>query len=123
MTENPLFNTTINSLTTLIVNPEAHTARQLLHRRSSDEADDNDDDEEEEGDEEAAAATDEEEEEDKDEEIEEENGDITLVTDFNKDHVNHSLSPTKFSSSASYAVPVGRGRGSRIPSMVTILLY
>ena len=110
-----LLNTTINSANTCLVNQEAHTALQLLHRRSSDEDDDVDNDDEEEENEEELET-------EEVEEIEEENGDDTLVTENNNELVNHSLSSTNSSSSTSRPFEIGWGRGSR-PMSIVITLF
>jgi hypothetical protein len=136
MTENLCISMTINPTNTFLVNREAHTALQLLHRRSSDEDDEDEEEDTEEGEqeieknkeedtEEAEQEIDEikedtEEGEEEIEEIKEENGDDTLVAGFNNNHVNHSKSPPNYSSSLSFPFPVGFGRGSRPISMVTL---
>ncbi|CAF0899767.1 unnamed protein product [Rotaria sordida] len=116
MAENPFIDTTINSTNTFLVNPEAHTSLQLLHRRSSDEdEDDEDEDDLVEGDEIV-----EEEEDEADEEVEEtedDNGDDTLNAEFNNDHIKRSISSPKISSLSSCPFTVGWGRGSQSISM------
>ncbi|CAF3871031.1 unnamed protein product [Rotaria sp. Silwood2] len=107
MTENPFIDTTINSTNTFLVNPEAHTSLQLLHRRSSDE--DEDDEEEDDVIEEDEIV---EEADHEVEEIEEENGHDNLIAEFNNDRVKCLTSPQKISSS-SCPFTVGWGRGSR----------
>jgi len=121
MTENLCISMTINPTNTFLVNREAHTSLQLLHRRSSDEDDEDEEEDTEEGEQEIdEIKEDTEEGEEEIEEIKEENGDDTLVAEFNNNHVNHSKSPPSYSSSLSFPFPVGFGRGSRPISMVTL---
>ncbi|CAF4999275.1 unnamed protein product, partial [Rotaria sp. Silwood1] len=118
MTEDLFIDTTINSTNTFLVNPEAHTSLQLLHRRSSDE--DEDDEEADDVVEEDEIVEEEKDEEDEEEELdeeveetEEENGHDTLIAEFSNGHVKRSTPPSKFSFSSSCPFTVGWGRGSR----------
>ncbi|CAF3348810.1 unnamed protein product [Rotaria sp. Silwood1] len=115
MTEDLFIDTTINSTNTFLVNPEAHTSLQLLHRRSSDEDEDDEEaDDVVEEDEIVEEEKDEEEELDEEvEETEEENGHDTLIAEFSNGHVKRSTPPSKFSFSSSCPFTVGWGRGSR----------
>lgn len=114
MAENSCIIMSINTPNTFVVNPEAHTSLQLLHRRSSDEDDGDDEDE---GVEETADEQEEEEEleEEKDEEIEEENDDHTPAEELNNGHID----PSPISSSLpSLPFTVGWGRGSQLTPTV-----
>jgi hypothetical protein len=122
MAENLCINMIVNPTNTFLVNPEAHTSLQLLHRRSSDE-DDGDDDDEEETEDEQEQEQEQEEEEEEIEEIEEENCDDTLVAELSNDHLNHSTAPPISSSLPSFPFSVGWGRGSRSISIVILLNF
>jgi hypothetical protein len=117
MTENSCINMAMNSTNVFLVNPEAHTSLQLLHRRSSDEDDGDDDEEEEETEEDEQDEKLEDEKDEEIEDIEEENGDDTLIEELNNDHKNHSIP------SPPLPFPVGWGRGSRLLSMVILFNF
>jgi hypothetical protein len=124
MAENSCINMIVNPTNTFLVNPEAHTSLQLLHRRSSDEDYGDDDDEEETEDEQGGEEEEELEEEDEVVgEIEEENVDDTLVAELNTDHLNHSTAPPIFSSLPSFPFAVGWGRGSKSRSISIVILF
>ena len=98
------------STNTLLVNPEAHTSLQLLHRVSSDEDEDEDEDEQDII-------------EIEDDEEEEEDGDDPLVEHLNHDSIDKSPTSPKLSPLLSKPFPLGRGRGLLGISPVKILEF
>ncbi len=113
MAENSCIIMSINTPNTFVVNPEAHTSLQLLHRRSSDEDDGDDEDE---GVEETA--DEQEEEEELEEEKDEENDDHTLAEELNNGHIDPSTTSPISSSLPSLPFTVGWGRGSQLTPTV-----
>ncbi|CAF3626328.1 unnamed protein product [Adineta steineri] len=109
MTEDPFTDTAITSTNTFVINPEAHTSLQLLHRRSSEEGTD-DDEEEPEPEDDVGEEDDNNVEE---EELEEEQDDPILVAELNNAHGNDLLSSPEFSSLPSRPFSTGWGRGVR----------
>lgn len=118
MAENSCINMIMNIPNTFNFNREAHTSRQLLHRRSSDEdnGDEGDDDDEE-------TETEEEQKNDEVKELEEDSGDDTLIIESNNDHLNHSTSAPEISSSPSFPFHANWGRGSSSISTVLLLNF
>ena len=108
MAESSCINMAMN-VPTALINREAYTSLQLLHRLSSDEENTNDEAEEEEEEEQKNGEA---------EDIEEESGDSPVVVESDNDHLNHSASAPVLSSSPSFYYPVGRASGSRLKSIV-----
>ena len=113
VTVNMTEHSTSNLATMLPVNPEAHTSLQLLHRHSSDEDDGDDEEEEEEDDDDV--------DEHKENETENGNGGDPPTIEPKNDHLNHSISAPAITLSPTSSFPVGRGRGSRKFSSVSLL--
>lgn len=108
-------NSLINTMA-LPVNPEAHISLQLLSLNSFHEEDDD-----EKGEEEDEAEEEEEEageDDHRDEEIENDN---TPIIELKNDPLNHSISAPAFTSPSPSSYSLGRGRGSRPRSIVSLL--